>query len=66
MTIQGQNFMSTPHLKDDDNQQLVLPTSTEGLEIIFVSGNKGPPREISSNIYCLWLPLLTYLCETNY
>lgn len=26
--------MSTPHLKDDDNQQLVLPAATQGLESI--------------------------------
>lgn len=29
MTTNGQDFMSTPHLKDD-NQQLVLPAATQG------------------------------------
>lgn len=34
MTTNGQDFMSTPHLKDDDNQQLVFPATIQGRESI--------------------------------
>lgn len=41
MTTNGQDFVSTPHLKDDDNQQLVLPDTTQGLESILTQRIKG-------------------------
>lgn len=41
MTTNGQDFMSTPHPKDDDNQQLVLPATTQGLESIPTQRIKG-------------------------
>lgn len=33
--------MSTPHLKDDDNQQLVLPATIQGIESILTQRIKG-------------------------
>lgn len=41
MTTNDQDLMSTPHLKDDDNQQLALPATSQGLESTLTQRIKG-------------------------
>lgn len=51
MTTNGQDFMSTPRLKDDDNQQLVFPATIQGRESILTQRIKGHLHtEFASNI----------------
>lgn len=61
--------MSTPHLKDDDNQQLVLPDTTQGLESILTQRIKGHLQNCNQHLLPLaalanqptWSKLLKYL-----
>lgn len=44
MTTDGQDFMSTPHLKDDDNQQGVPPVTTQRLKSVLTQRIKATYR----------------------
>lgn len=57
MTTNGQDFMSAPHLKDGDNQQLVLPATTQGLESILTQRIKGHLQKSLTTF-----SILGYLC----
>ena len=59
MATNGQDFLSTPHLTDHDNQQLLLHISTQGLKSILTQKIKGHLQNslailLSLNAFANW------------
>lgn len=65
MTTNGQDFLSTPHLKDHDNQQLLLHASNQGLKSTLTWKIKGHLQNSLATFAILECLRLTGLHEAN-